>query len=40
MGTIAQKVSRLAETKALLKQRLTEKGIDVSDENVFYRLAD
>lgn len=40
MGTIAQKGSRLAETKALLKQRLTEKGIDVSDENVFYRLAD
>lgn len=40
MGTIAQKVSRLEDTKALLKQRLTEKGIDVSDENVFYRLAD
>lgn len=40
MGTIAQKGSRLAETKALLKQRLAEKGVDVSDEDVFYHLAD
>lgn len=40
MGAIADKLGRLSETKELLKQRLTEKGVDVSNENVFYNLAD
>lgn len=40
MGTTADKLNRLKETKALLKQRLTDKGIDISGENSFYRLAD
>lgn len=41
MGTTADKLARLNETKALLKQRLVEKGITeaASDDN-FYRLAD
>lgn len=40
MGTTADKLARLNETKALLKTRLTEKGIDVASENNFYNLAD
>lgn len=40
MGTTAEKLNRLKETKALLKQRLADKGIDVSQETSFYRLAD
>lgn len=40
MGAITDKLGRLSETKELLKQRLTEKGVDVSNENVFYNLAD
>lgn len=41
MGTTADKLARLNETKALLKQRLVEKGVTeaASDDN-FYRLAD
>lgn len=41
MGTTADKLARIEETKALLKQRLVEKGITeaASDDN-FYRLAD
>ena len=38
MGTIADKLNKLDETKNLLKQRLTEKGLDVSNENNFYNL--
>ena len=40
MGTTADKLARLNETKALLKQRLVEKGVTeaASDDN-FYRLA-
>lgn len=47
MATIAElleaanrKVQRGEETKALLKTRLTEKGLDVASENNFYNLAD
>ena len=40
MGTTADKLARLSETKALLKTRLTEKGLDVASENNFYNLAD
>lgn len=40
MGTTADKLARLNETKALLKTRLTEKGIDVAAEENFYNLAD
>lgn len=40
MGTTADKLARLNETKALLKTRLTEKGLDVASENNFYNLAD
>ena len=40
MGTIADKLNKLDETKNLLRQRLTEKGLDVSNENNFYNLAD
>ena len=40
MGTTADKLARLNETKALLKTRLTEKGLDVTSENNFYNLAD
>lgn len=40
MGTTADKLARLSETKALLKTRLTEKGVDVASENNFYNLAD
>ena len=40
MGTVEDKLGRLSETKELLKQRLTEKGVNVSNENVFYNLAD
>lgn len=40
MGTTADKLARLNETKALLKTRLTEKGVDVASENNFYNLAD
>lgn len=40
MGTTADKLTRLNETKALLKTRLTEKGLDVASENNFYNLAD
>lgn len=39
MGTTADKLARLNETKALLKTRLTEKGIDVASEDNFYNLA-
>lgn len=41
MGTTADKLARLNETKNVLKQRLVEKGITeaASDDN-FYRLAD
>lgn len=46
MATIAElleaanrKVQRGEETKALLKTRLTEKGLDVASENNFYNLA-
>lgn len=40
MGT-ADKLARLNETKALLKQRLVEKGItEAASEDNFYRLAD
>lgn len=39
MGTTADKLARLNETKALLKTRLTEKGLDVASENNFYNLA-
>lgn len=40
MGTTTDKLVRLNETKALLKTRLTEKGLDVASENNFYNLAD
>ena len=40
MGTTADKLARLSETKALLKTRLTEKGLDVASEENFYNLAD
>lgn len=40
MGTTADKLARLNETKALLKTRLTEKGLDVAAENNFHNLAD
>lgn len=40
MGTTADKLARLSETKALLKTRLTEKGVDVTSEENFYNLAD
>ena len=40
MGTTADKLARLNETKALLKTRLTEKGVDVTSEENFYNLAD
>lgn len=39
MGTTSEKLARLDETKILLKQRLTEKGVDVASENNFYNLA-
>lgn len=39
MGTTADKLTRLSETKALLKTRLTEKGLDVASEDNFYNLA-
>lgn len=39
MGTTADKLARLNETKALLKTRLTEKGLDVASEDNFYNLA-
>lgn len=38
MGTTADKLARLNETKALLKTRLAEKGLDVASENNFYNL--
>ncbi len=37
---IAAQLSQLNETKALLKTRLTEKGVDVTSEENFYNLAD
>lgn len=40
MGTTTDKLARLNETKALLKTRLTEKGVDVASEENFYNLAD
>ena len=40
MGTAADKLARLNETKVLLKTRLTEKGLDVAAENNFHNLAD
>ena len=40
MGTTAEKLNKLSETKALLKTRLTEKGVDVAAENNFHNLAD
>ena len=39
MRTTADKLARLNETKALLKTRLTEKGLDVASEDNFYNLA-
>lgn len=39
MGTTEDKLAKLIETKGLLKQKLTEKGIDVSNEDNFYTLA-
>ncbi len=39
MGAIADKLKRALASKALLKQRLTEKGVDVSQEDVLYNLA-
>lgn len=40
MGATADKLARLDQTKALLKTRLTEKGVDVTSEENFYNLAD
>ena len=40
MGTTADKLARLNETKVLLKTRLADKGLDVASEDNFYNLAD